>query len=163
MTLPLWTLSPLLLGIIDTLLWFTLHMLIAWGGTIIPARKINGQWFLFRAIPGEKKLLNFLGIKHWKDLVPDGARWFSGGFAKASIKERTRKYYKAFFIETCRGELVHWLVICMVPLFFLFNPRSVWWIHVTYALFANIPCILIQRYNRPRLLRLMHREQGNCS
>lgn len=163
MILPIWNPPPFLLGLLDALLWFSLHMLIAWGGTILPAKNINSDWFLFKRVPIEKTFLSLLRVQQWKDLVPDGAKWFSGGFAKGSIKERSYEYYKTFYIETCRGELVHWLVICMVPLFFLFNPRSVWWIHILYAFVANLPCILIQRYNRPRLLRLMERSHRHCS
>jgi glycosyl-4,4'-diaponeurosporenoate acyltransferase len=43
------------------------------------------------------------------------------------------------------------------PVFFLWNP---WWsdlIIVAYALTANLPCILAQRYNRARFQRLLTR------
>ena len=43
------------------------------------------------------------------------------------------------------------------PVFFLWNP---WWadlVMVAYALAANLPCILAQRYNRLRFQRLLAR------
>jgi hypothetical protein len=49
--------------------------------------------------------------------------------------------------------------IASAPVFFLWNP---WWgdlIIVLYALVANLPCILVQRYNRFRLQKLRVRER----
>ena len=96
-------------------------------------------------------------IKSWKDLLPDGANWFRGGFAKASLASRDRDYLQRFNRETWRGELCHWTAIGLTPLFFLWNP---WWadlVMVAYALAANLPCILVQRYNRARIHRLLSR------
>lgn len=96
-------------------------------------------------------------IKSWKYFLPDGANWFKGGFAKASLASRDRAYLERFNRETWRGELCHWIAIGLTPLFFLWNP---WWadlVMVVYALTANLPCILVQRYNRARIHRLLSR------
>jgi glycosyl-4,4'-diaponeurosporenoate acyltransferase len=48
-----------------------------------------------------------------------------------------------------------------MPIFFLWN---VWWggvIMVVYLLFANIPCILLQRYNRARLMRVIKEDPAS--
>lgn len=63
-------------------------------------------------------------------------------------------YLERFVRETCRGEAVHWVVFACALLFFLWNP---WWIGlimVAYAAAVNVPCIIAQRYNRIRLVRL---------
>ncbi len=94
------------------------------------------------------------GIKRWKERLPDGAAWFAGGFSKANLSARRPDYLQRFAAETWRGELCHWMALGFVPLFFLWNP---WWgdlIMVAYALAANGPCILAQRYNRARFSRL---------
>ncbi len=100
---------------------------------------------------------NTLRIKCWKDHLPDGSAWFGGGFAKANLTSRDRAYLERFSRETWRGELCHWTAIGFTPLFFLWNP---WWadlVMVAYALGANLPCILAQRYNRTRINRLLAR------
>ncbi len=100
---------------------------------------------------------NTLRIKRWKDHLPDGSAWFGGGFAKANLTSRDRAYLERFIRETWRGELCHWIAIGFSPLFFLWNP---WWadlVMVGYALGANLPCILAQRYNRVRIHRLLAR------
>jgi len=95
------------------------------------------------------------GVKHWKDRLPDGAAWFGGGFAKGSLAGRDPAYLRRFIRETWRGELCHWFALGCAPVFFLWNP---WWadlVMVVYAVTANLPCILAQRYNRLRLRRLL--------
>ena len=99
----------------------------------------------------------FLAIKQWKDWLPDAARWFRGGFAKRSMAGTNADYLRCFIRETWRGELCHWSAIAFAPVFFLWNP---WWadlVMVAYALAANLPCILAQRYNRARFQRLLTR------
>jgi glycosyl-4,4'-diaponeurosporenoate acyltransferase len=96
-------------------------------------------------------------VKSWKDRLPDAATWFSGGFAKRSLSEKSSGYLERFIQETWRGELCHWCALCFVPFFFLWNP---WWANLLilfYALAANLPCILAQRYNRIRLQMLLDR------
>jgi len=89
--------------------------------------------------------------------LPDASRWFGGGFAKGTLAGTGPDYLRRFVCETWRGELCHWFAIGFAPAFFLWNP---WWadlIMVGYALVANLPCILAQRYNRARFQRLVAR------
>lgn len=58
-------------------------------------------------------------------------------------------------IETQRAELTHWFLIPPAFLFFLWNPAWAGWVMVIYALVVNLPFIMIQRYNRPRLERVL--------
>ena len=97
------------------------------------------------------------GISTRSRRLPDAATWFSGGFAKARLEQPDPAYLERFIIETWRGELCHWSALAFMPVFFLWNP---WWgdlIIVAYALGANLPCILAQRYNRIRLMKLKRR------
>jgi len=94
-------------------------------------------------------------INKWKGNVPDGGGLFKEGFAKKNLRSSDSKYLKTFLYETKRAELTHWLIIIPVPIFFLWN---MWWvgiIMIAYAIIVNIPCILLQRYNRARLSLLI--------
>ena len=98
-------------------------------------------------------------IKRWKDRLPDGARWFAGGFAKGTLAGSQHDYLNRFIRETWRGELCHWCALACTPVFFLWNP---WWadaVMIVYAIAANLPCLLAQRYNRLRLRHLLARLQ----
>jgi len=71
------------------------------------------------------------------------------------LRAISAEFLTRFQRETWRGELVHWLALLAAPLFCLWNP---WWavlVNATYAVAANIPCILVQRYNRARFQRLL--------
>jgi len=125
---------------------------LAWGVTRLPA-----GWFPARAGRGSLHYYEMLGIRRWKTLLPDGAGWFTGGFPKARLTGKDADYYQRFIRETWRGEICHWAAIACVPVFFLWNP---WWgnlVIVVYALLANLPCILIQRYNRLRFGKALAR------
>ena len=99
-------------------------------------------------------------VRWWKAHLPDGARWFAGGFAKARLAGRDPAYLARFVTETRRGEACHWTALACIPVFFLWNP---WWadlIIAGYALAANLPCIVVQRYNRRRLRHLLAGRRG---
>ena len=96
-------------------------------------------------------------MHRWKDLLPDGAAWFGKGFPKARLRARDTGYLAQFARETCRGEFVHWVVLLAGPLFLLWNPGWMGVAMLLYAVLANLPCIVVQRYNRGRLLRLVAR------
>lgn len=146
-------LSWMWVAVLNVVLWPVLQLGWAWAFTQMPA-----QWFQ-TAGPHtwEKKGViyeNWFRVRRWKDLLPDGAAWFEGGVAKKHLSGRDPATLAAFARETRRGELCHWTVIAMTPLFFLWNP---WWadvVMVAYALAANLPCVIAQRYNRARIVSM---------
>lgn len=94
-------------------------------------------------------------IRSWKDRLPEAGSFFAGGFSKRSLPGRDSELLGRFVVETRRAELTHWGVLFAAPFFFLWNP---WWlglIMVAYAVAANVPCLVVQRYNRGRLQRVL--------
>lgn len=151
------TSAVLALILANGLAWLLCHVGIAWLGTALNAGRFNPDRFWFRTRRWEHKGRVYeraFRIRAWKDRLPDGAAWFSNGFPKAELRQRTAAYRERFIRETCRGEAVHWLVAACAPLFFLWNPPWAGGVMIAYALVANLPCILVQRYNRARLIHL---------
>ncbi|WP_432418853.1 hypothetical protein [Cytobacillus spongiae] len=58
-------------------------------------------------------------------------------------------------LELNRAELSHWLQMIPSPIFFLLNEGVVSWSMLLYGILFNLPLILVQRYNRLRITRLM--------
>jgi glycosyl-4,4'-diaponeurosporenoate acyltransferase len=58
-----------------------------------------------------------------------------------------------FLLETVRAECSHWLTWGMALIFFAWTPWQVGVVMLIYGAIVNLPCILIQRYNRARLQR----------
>jgi glycosyl-4,4'-diaponeurosporenoate acyltransferase len=136
--------------------WLSIQIGLAWAFTKMPADWFNPNTPFLWERSGRFYEVVFR-IKAWKDRLPDGAQWFSGGFAKGGLAGKDLDYLRQFMRETWRGELCHWAAIACAPVFFLWNP---WWgdlIILAYALAANLPCILAQRYNRGRFQRLLLR------
>lgn len=133
--------------------WLAIQLGLAWLFLRLPARWFD--WPNQAPAAGSRRLYErVLRVKSWKDHLPDAASWFDGGFAKRKLGGRNPDYLRRFILETRRGEICHWLVIASAPVFLIWNP---WWgfiVNLSYALLANLPCILAQRYNRSRLLRL---------
>ena len=136
--------------------WLGIQMGLAWAFTRMPVAWFNpGSGFAWEQCG--RFYERVCGIKLWKDRLPDAAGWFGGGFAKGTLAGKRADYLRRFIRETWRGELCHWFALGCAPVFFLWNP---WWgdlIIVVYALAANLPCILAQRYNRARLQQLLAR------
>ena len=100
-----------------------------------------------------------LAIRKWKSRLPDGAPWL-GGIAKNSMICRNPSSLISLVVETRRAEIAHWAMLCCAPLFFLWNPPWARLIMLAYALAANLPCIVAQRYNRITLVHSLRHRKG---
>jgi glycosyl-4,4'-diaponeurosporenoate acyltransferase len=100
-----------------------------------------------------------LAIKSWKARLPEAGGLFEGGFSKRELRTGADReaVLRRFVIETRRAEVTHWVVMAAGPFFFLWNPWGLALVMVAYGVIANLPCLLIQRYNRARLLRVLAR------
>ncbi len=138
--------------------WLAIHLGVAWLGTQAPARWFCPDAWPFRIRSWEQDGHLYergMRVKLWKDWIPDGAALFAGGFPKADLGAAAPERLARFLRETCRGEAVHWVAGLAAFLFFAWNPPWAGWLMVAYGAAANLPCIIVQRYNRPRLARLL--------
>lgn len=146
------------LAVVDAVAWAGLSVGAGYLGHRLPTRWLARDRVPFRLLGFERDGRWYerrLRIKRWKDRVPEAGDVFRGGFSKRAVQARDRAHLERFVVETRRAELTHWLLLAAAPLFLLWNP---WWlgaVMVVYALVANVPCLLIQRYNRARLERVL--------
>ena len=125
-------------------------------GRLIPRRWFRPGAFPYRSFEFEKngRIYEKIGIKKWKDKLPDMSRIlpalipakhvqnnFDGNTAELMLK------------ETCTAEFIH---AAIAVLGILCIPIAGVTGTVIWLLWAagNVPFILVQRYNRPRLARL---------
>jgi glycosyl-4,4'-diaponeurosporenoate acyltransferase len=98
-------------------------------------------------------------IQFWKDKVPDMSQYVKSMFRKKISVFRDFDYIKELILETCVAEFVHWMLVLISPIFLVLMEGAAGWISaVVYAL-GNLPFVMIQRYNRPRLVCLMNRQK----
>lgn len=101
------------------------------------------------------RLYRRLGIRRWKDGLPEAGDFYPGGFSKRHLVGRDHAYLSRFVLEAGRAEFSHWLTWALALTFFAWTPWRVGVLMLLYGAATNLPCILIQRYNRPRLARAL--------
>lgn len=97
------------------------------------------------------------GISLWKDDLPEMGQLTDDVFAKKAlnIRKMSPEYIQTFINETRRAEMTHFILILLgIPFAMLNQPLMGIFIMAT-AIFVNFPFLILQRYNRPRLQRLL--------
>jgi len=99
-----------------------------------------------------------LHISRWKDLAFSLSEAFPRMTQKHVGDDMTEEHLVRLVQETCRAEVVH---LCLLV---VGNLLLILWLDPWYALvgcllysISNLASVLIQRYNRPRLLKLLER------
>ena len=139
--------------------WPVIHFATAWLVLRRPIWHFASDSWLFKERRWEecgRFYRRWLHVHRWKAILPDGAPWL-GGMSKKKVSGRNREYLYTFMMETRRAEFAHWCMIACFPVFFLWNPPWARVVMTGYAVIANLPCILAQRYNRIALTRMIWR------
>ena len=123
-------------------------ILFFFAGRIVPKKWFRYDRFPYRMLGFEKdgKIYQAIGIRKWmpSKKIP--------GTANAAHMELMVQ-------ETCIAECVHVLLAILgFGCVFIWRAEGGWVMALLYAL-GNLPYILIQRYNRPRLTCILHRLQ----
>lgn len=128
-------------------------------GRLISFLPADHDSFSFRSFGFERngEIYEKLGIKHWKDKLLDMSKIMPFAMPEKKVEfGYTSKEIKTLINETCIAELIH-VVLIITGLYCL----KLWHgiggviVYVLYIIFGNLPYILIQRYNRPKLKRLL--------
>ena len=150
-----WTLT------IDVFAWAFFHILISFLMERVPASYFRQDSFFLHSLLWEDNgeiWERLFRVKRWKHLIMDGTIIIQKGFEKKRLASNKREYLERFLQESRRAELTHWISILPAPLFFLWNPVWAGWIMIAYACLFNGPIIIAQRYNRPRLIKILQRK-----
>ena len=146
----------------DGLVWAGLSVVVGWTANRLPVEHFERDGPVTRLWPVEvdgDAYRRRLRVHRWKDHVPEAGALFAGGMSKRALPGRHAGGLARFAAETRRAERVHWVLMACGPLFLLWNPAPLGAAMIAYAVLANGPCILIQRYNRGRLVRLARQQR----
>ena len=151
--------TPAVVAAVDASVWAAVSVAVGYAATRLPSRVIDHDNALTRIRSWERNGRSYVrfGVRRWKDELPEAGAVFRGGISKRALPGRDRAQLERFRAETRRAEMVHWALLGVTPLFALWNPPLLFGAMVAYALVANVPCIVVQRYNRARLARLLDR------
>ena len=96
---------------------------------------------------------NVFHIRQWKDYIPSVS-----SFNKKNLSPNPDiTYLYRFILESVRAELCHILAIIFSFAIMFITPPSADRKILLWTVAVNIPCIMIQRFNRPRLEEVLHR------
>jgi glycosyl-4,4'-diaponeurosporenoate acyltransferase len=121
------------------------------------ARFAHDTWLTrIRAWERDGRMWERLGVRRWKAVVPELGALF-GSRSKRRLPSRDRNGLALLALETRRAETVHWAVPLALGVMPIWSPAWVTAVMAAYAVAANAPCIVIQRYNRARVRRSLDR------
>jgi glycosyl-4,4'-diaponeurosporenoate acyltransferase len=146
---------------LDALAWAVWSAAVGYAANRLPLRRLehDGHLTRLRSWEREGRVYERLGIRRWKDRLPELGAAFRGGLSKRSLPSGGTVDLRRFAAETRRAEIVHWGIPLVTPLFTVWNPPWLLGAMATYAVVANLPCLIVQRYNRGRLLRVLARRR----
>lgn len=153
---------------LDSLLYLIIISIAAFPlGRLIPKKYLHYDRYPFLAFEWEDsgKIYNRLGIRKWQNKVPDMSKIASSVMKPKMIKEHsTEQDIRYLLDETCVAELVHALQ-CVFGMYCMLLWRGAGGIifSILYVVLCNMPFIMIQRYNRPRLARLYEKMKNERS
>jgi len=145
------------IAVLNVALVPAVHFGMSWWFTRMPRSRFTPGSRLFRECgwEGEGRIYQrVFHIRRWKHLLPDAAPWFDG-FPKKNLQSRDSEFLRTFAAETCRGEACHWAQIGGLLVAILWNPPWAIAVMSGYAVFSNLPCILLQRHNRTRIGKIL--------
>lgn len=130
------------------------------GGELLPRKNFDYTTFPYRLHRWEQdgRIYEKLRIRKWKDRVPDMSKRVKVMFAKKLVNPRDPEYTRRLILETCVAELVHRVLFLLSPIFAQYMTGVYADLAMLVYALGNLPFILIQRYNRPRLIRLMEKQ-----
>lgn len=156
---------------LNTVFWTAFNFGVAFLVRCLPKRLFSFDRAFYREHRFEKHLYRFLRVNRWKGHLPEAGGL--AGFSKRSLANTlTLQYVERFLMETCIAEVGHLAIgilgYCSVGFAWLlpdpypYIPLFV--VLATLDLFVQLLFVIIQRYNRPRLVRLRDRllHQAAC-
>lgn len=129
-------------------------------GRIVPKRIFRADKFPFKCSEREARVYKALRVKDWQSKVPDMSRIFKRIMPEKRMNAQTLAQLPRMIEETCVAESTH-MLLSVLGLYMMKLWRGICGViaSAVYILVGNLPFIIIQRYNRPRLQRLLARQE----
>ena len=112
-----------------------------------------GRWW-YQTKGFEKRIYNWLNVKNWKGIMPS---------YEPELFDPHKHTWNEIAQAMCQAELVHETIILLsfVPILFakLFGALPVFVITSLLAAAFDMIFVIMQRYNRPRVIKLAERER----
>lgn len=134
---------------------FDMRILVGYIVDRIMHNKVDYYKKWYHSLPFETKLYKFLRVKEWKDKMPTyNIDTFS--FKKHTLEEIVQ--------SMCQSEIVHETIALLsllpIGLIPIFDADLVFIITSILACIIDMMFVIMQRYNRPRLIKLIEKRKS---
>jgi glycosyl-4,4'-diaponeurosporenoate acyltransferase len=132
----------------------------------LPARWFHRDGWLLRGRVwehGGSVYQTLFRVRRWKTLLPEVADVIGSEFPKKTIRSFDSGYVMRYLQESRKAELTHWCIIASSAVFLTLGTPRRFIIMLAVAVVTNLPFIVIQRYNRPRIEAAMARRDDRAS
>ena len=128
-------------------------------GRILPKRWFHAEMFPYASYSFEKngKIYDRLHIRKWMNRLPDMSRVFKKWMPAKKLDGSCREKLPLLIRETCIAEFIHTAEGIAGFYCIWIWPGIGGFVLGLLFLLGNLPFILIQRYNRPRMMKLWKR------
>lgn len=134
-------------------------------GEKVPRAWFDPEKYPFKSFKWENegKIYEKIGIQWWKTHTPDMSKYIRRAFPKQGNLLRDPTHLRKLVKETCSAEFVHWVLVLLSPVFAILMDELGVLAMVLYII-GNLVSIVIQRYNRPRIQKIIQRiEKRKCA
>lgn len=156
-------LPPAIGVIISVIVWGVIQSLAVYVSLQMPDRVFSYKAFPYKSRKwehGGEIYKRIFKVNRWKKFLPDGGSIVKNGYGKKYMLDFSQENLERFLTESCRSEAAHFLAILPFWIFGFFAPGYVVLIMLVYSLAVNLPCIIVQRYNRPRIINTLKMVRG---
>lgn len=128
---------------------------------LLPKKLFKADNPFFKVRNFENKILLFLGVRNWKDKIPDAGAYLDK-FSKRNLSEpKNKEYIDKFITQSIYAESIHNLSILWAIISLKFLRKDIRYkigvpIVILNSFLHGLP-VLVQRYLRPKLLRISSR------
>lgn len=144
--------------ILDIVAWIIFHLSIGYSCSRIPIERFNPEkrWYQTKSWEKDGEIYQkIFHVKNWKNWIPSGAALYRNAYEIKHLTNLSAENVRFWLKESCRSEFCHFAMILPGFFFFLWNTVEAGWWMVVYAILNNMVPIVMQRYNRPRVRKVL--------
>ena len=144
--------------VLDVVAIFTTHFLTGYLCSKIPTNCLILNQRFFQPFSWERGGMIYqkiFKIRLWKKFIPGASEIYHDSFSLQHLTGNDLTYYELWIKESIRAEFCHWIMIIPGGFFFLWNDFISGLCIALGTLISNIIPIILQRFNRPRMRRLL--------
>lgn len=148
--------------LLSSVVWFLTSLIVGWRSVHWSRSRLErtGPLTTLRDWEDEGRIWQrLLRVRSWKARLPQAGGLFAGGAPMDQLSSRSTSGLEDFRSATVRAERVHWLILASTPLHYIWCRPTLALGMTMFGVAFNTPCLIVQRYNRAALERVILRRQ----